>query len=282
MRGAASGPPGWGDGNTRTAAPPLLHSAAAALGHCCTVPLLHSTPTTQPAPQPSPPPRSASTDTFRLAFDPGRWDPKGALTPKQFPVPACTAPGVQPELTLSFKGNGPWDGARTGHGVAGLGGCTSTRMPALRACQVRARAHATASTHPRLLPKFSAWDLDLSGMVLELSHMPDETSLWDEKTGSVRAACKREGWAQAGRPALHCLCRLHHCTPITAPGSPATPQVLAFFSRRQFKPCTGGISRFARTATAVQRTFKLCPVTGAKALAASAGPVQLTALAQLP
>lgn len=48
-------------------------------------------------------------DKFELMFNPGRWDPRDALTPARFPLPACTAAGAKPVLTLGFKGNGLLD-----------------------------------------------------------------------------------------------------------------------------------------------------------------------------
>ena len=58
------------------------------------------------------------TNRFNIKFDMGRWSPSGPVTPAQFPLPACTTPGVQPVLTLAFKGNGLHDGESDHVGAA--------------------------------------------------------------------------------------------------------------------------------------------------------------------
>ena len=82
------------------------------------------------------------------------------------------------------------------------------------------------SSRPLRLPP-AAWDLDASKLALQLSYLaPDETSLWDERTGVL----------------------------------------LTRIETLRFRPCTDpGIVSFPRTTTTITREFTLCPVASGKA-----------------
>lgn len=88
--------------------------------------------------------------------------------------------------------------------------------------------NAAAGWHPATRPltqtqifSLADWKVDLSKTLIELEHLPvDETSFWDETTGSTQARMERKRW----------------------------------------RPCHGGSYTFSRTATVVQREFALCAV----------------------
>ncbi len=173
-------------------------------------------------------------------LNPGRWEPSDPLTPARFPLPACTAAGARPVLTLGFKGNGVLDGAqqrrlcvlRLDEDI-----CDGTLAARLllsvhglllllldAAASLADRSLAAACAHPppvnaRPHPCHTDWKVDLGKTLIELEHIPtDETSFWDEVTGNVQARMERRRW----------------------------------------RPCGGGIHSFPRTPTLIQRDFVLC------------------------
>ena len=169
-------------------------------------------------------------------FDMGRWDPAGPLTPAQFPLPACTAPDMRPVLRVDFKGNGALDGEwAAGVGAAcvpgagpGCGGGVPNARPVgcqRRGAQATWLLPAPPALRSPLVPP--AWALDASKLELQLSYLaPDETSMWDERTGVL----------------------------------------LTRVETRRFRPCTNpGTVTFPRSATTLTREFTLCAAAPAQA-----------------